>query len=93
MSSRGIALLKDIDTFENGSRHAVGVSDTGIAVYRSNIQSGGSLCSDDQIFFMGTDNIDVDALARLCCWSDAMEICGVQRSLRRWIFHAAVESE
>lgn len=90
MSCRGIAMLKDFGAFEDRNYHAVGITDVGVAVYKSSIKDGGSLCSDDQIFYMATEHLDVDALAKISCWSDAIEICAVHNSLCRWIYHAAL---
>lgn len=93
VTARGFCLLKDFDTFNDGCRHTVGVTDAGIAVFQSNLQAGGSLCSDDHIFYMGVDQISEQSLAERCCWPDAIEICSVHRSLQRWIFHAAMANE
>lgn len=90
MSSRGIAMLKDFGTFGAESYHAVGITDIGVAVYKGSIKNGGSLYADDQIFYMATEHIDVDALAKISCWPDAIEICEVHNSLRRWIYQAAL---
>jgi hypothetical protein len=91
LGTRGFSLLKDFDTFSDGRLHSIEVSDRGISIYNSNFQDGCAL-SDDRMLYMDSYviGISVQAIADLCCWSHAHEVCGVQRALRRWLFREIV---
>lgn len=92
MCDRGIALIKDFNSFSDKSDHCVAITDSGIAVFRSSIKSGCTLASDDRIFYMGVGNIFVESLAKISCWPDAIECCEVQNTLTRWLFQVALEA-
>lgn len=92
MCDRGIALIKDFNSFSDKCDHCVAITDSGIAVFRSSIKSGCTLASDDRIFYMGVGNICVESLARISCWPDAIECCELQNSLTRWLFQIALEA-
>jgi hypothetical protein len=92
LGTRGFSLLKDFDAFVDGRFHSVEVSDRGISIYHSNIQDGCTLSNDDRMLFMDTEVIgsSPDTIADLCGWKHSYEICGTQRAVRRWLFHAVV---
>ncbi len=92
ISMRGFALSKDFDSFSDGHSHAVRVTDTGVIVYRATIQGGGATFQSEVMFRMAKENFAERWLANICCWDHAIEICGVQRALCRWVFNAAVEN-
>jgi len=90
MGFRSFALLKDFDAFDDGHMHTVEITDRGVAVYHANIPDGCTLNSNDRIVFIDTEVLSPNKLAELCCVSHAMEIAGVSRALRRWLFHAVL---
>jgi hypothetical protein len=91
LGHHGISFLKDIDSVDNDT-HAIEVTDKGISIYRTGIEFGGLLCTDDRIIYLSTGLVTIEAVARVACWAHASEACNLARSLRRWILNLAMTS-
>jgi len=73
-------------------RHAecVKVADSGISIYSTTLVAGCGFSNDERVLFLNTGMLSLkETLIDMSCWSDAEEILGVHRSMRRWIFNAA----
>lgn len=90
LGGSGFSLLKDFVSWGEENSNAVEVSDRGISIYRSSLESGCRFTDDERLLFADTGVINAaERIKETSCWEHAEEILNVHRSLRRWIFHIA----